>query len=306
MTFIQRFICVCSEYEFLEKIARDVFEKLYPTEEIGIQLPLKEIENLLCEQPWGIRTIGIFGEPGIGKTTLATALFRRIAHGYDDSCFIKDFHTEYTEKRLEYLHPKYLGKTLMEVFDLKSFDSQPSHRKKWVLVALDDVQNAQDAKSFLGGYDKFGPGSLIIITSRQRKILEQCQMNKIYELKGLDDEDALKLFTRCAFENEVIEQNLLNLSKTFVECSDGNPQTLRSYAEKLKGKTLVEMGRTFPDDGDVLVAGHDVYCDMEKNTYLRIVPYEEGDEVQENKGFPSDHNAVLVCHNTLILVLFIL
>ncbi|KAG7532639.1 Toll/interleukin-1 receptor homology (TIR) domain [Arabidopsis thaliana x Arabidopsis arenosa] len=219
----------------------------------------------------------IFGEPSIGKTTLATAFFRRISHGYDDSCFIKDFHKEYTEKRLEYLPPKYLGKTSMEKFDLKSFDSQPSHRKKWVLVALDDVQNAQDAKSFLGGYDKFGPGSLIIITSRKRKILEQCHMNKIYELKGLNDEDALKLFTRCAFGNGVIEQNLLDLSKRVVECSDGNPNTLRSFAKKLKGKAVEKISSTFPDDCDVFVAD-DVSCDTEKNTYLRIVPCEEDDE----------------------------
>ncbi|EFH41522.1 hypothetical protein ARALYDRAFT_916980 [Arabidopsis lyrata subsp. lyrata] len=295
--------CVCSESEFLEEIARDVFEQLYPTEEIGIQSLLKEIvENYLCNQPWGIRTIGIFGEPGIGKTTLATAFFRRISHGYDDSCFIKDFHKEYTEKRLEYLPPKYLGKTSMEKFDLKSFDSQPSHRKKWVLVALDDVQNAQDAKSFLGGYDKFGPGSLIIITSRKRKILEQCHMNKIYELKGLNDEDALKLFTRCAFGNRVIEQNLLDLSKRVVDSSDGNPNTLRSFAKKLKGKAVEKISWTFPDDCDVFVAD-DVSCDTEKNTYLRIVPCEEDDEVHENKELQSDHNAVLATgdSNTIIL-----
>lgn len=302
----KRFICVCRESEFLEEIARDLFEKLYPTEEIGIQSPLKELENLLCKQPWGVRTIGIFGEPRIGKTTLASAFFRLISHGYDDSCFIKDFQKEYNEKSLEYLPLEYSSKTPMEKLDLKRFDSQPSHRKKWVLIALDDVRNAQDAKSFLGGYDKFGPGSLIIITSEKREILEQCQMNEIYELNGLNDEDALKLFTRCAFGTEVIEKNLLDLSMRVVECSDGNPHALRSYAEELMGKVMVEMGQAFPDDCDVFGNGQDGSCGNEKNTYLRLTPCEEDNEPQETKEFPSDHNAVLVCHSILTPILLIL
>ncbi|ESQ39634.1 hypothetical protein EUTSA_v10001065mg [Eutrema salsugineum] len=87
-----------SESKFMEEIAKDVFEKLYPTEEIGIYRRQLAIENLLCKQPWGLRSIGISGEPGIGKTTLARAVFRRISGGYDVSRFIKDFHKEYSEK----------------------------------------------------------------------------------------------------------------------------------------------------------------------------------------------------------------
>ncbi|KAL0692989.1 hypothetical protein Bca4012_060169 [Brassica carinata] len=107
-----------SEYEFMEEIARDVCEKLYPTEEIGIHRRLEEIENLLCEKPWCVRTLGIFGTADIGKTTLVTALFRHMSGCYDASCLIKDFHTKYNENRLETLDHEYLKvkiKTMLEI-----------------------------------------------------------------------------------------------------------------------------------------------------------------------------------------------
>ncbi|KAG7532641.1 P-loop containing nucleoside triphosphate hydrolase [Arabidopsis thaliana x Arabidopsis arenosa] len=231
----------CEESEVVEEISEAIFEILNPTEEIGIHSRQLDIENLLCKQPWGIRTIGIFGKPGIGKTILARAVFRRMGGGYDATYFVKDFHTKHSEKGLEPLPSDFLCLIPMEEFDLNNSGSEPCHRRKRVLVVLDDVQNAQDAMSFLGAVDQFAPGSLIIITSRDKSVLEQCQMNEIYELKGLSDEDALKLLTRCAFGSGVIEQNLLDLSMRVIESSDGNPSTLISYAEELKGKKMAEM-----------------------------------------------------------------
>ncbi|CAF1991317.1 hypothetical protein HID58_076177 [Brassica napus] len=266
-----------SEYEFTKEIARDVCEKLYPTAEIGIHRRQKEIENLLCKQPWGVRTLGIFGKPGIGKTTLAIALFRHMSGGYDASCLIKDFDTKYNGKRLDPLDPDYLSEIPMEEFDQNCIDSEPINRKKRVLIALDDVRNAPDAKSFLGGFDKFGPGSLIIITSQNEQILKECQVSVFYELKGLNDEEALELFTRCAFGNIVIEEDPLDLSKN-----------------EIKSKTMVEMVSTLPDVCEVLIA---------ENKCIRLIPYEEYNEAKENKEFQSDNDAVSATRDTDIITL---
>ncbi|KAH0869140.1 hypothetical protein HID58_076162 [Brassica napus] len=267
-----------SEYKFMKEIARDVCEKLYPTEEIGIHRRQEEIENLLCKQPWGVRTLGIFGKPGIGKTTLAIALFRHMSGGYDASCLIKDFDTKYNEKRLTALDTDYLSETPMEKFDLNCIDSKPILRKKRVLIALDDVQNAPDAKSFLGGFDKFGPGSLIIITSQNKQVLEECQMSEFYNLKGLNDDETLELFTRCAFGNIVIEENLMDLSKKEIQSS----------------MKMVEMVSTLPDVCEVLIA---------ENNYIRLIPYEEYNEAQENKEFQSDNDGVLATRDTDLITL---
>ncbi|CAH2046348.1 unnamed protein product [Thlaspi arvense] len=264
------------ESEFLEEIVQAVFEKLHPTEEIGIHSRELDIENLLCKQPWGLRTLGISGEPGTGKTVLARAVFRRMARDYDDPRFFENFHAEYSEMKLEPLPDYSLCMTPMEEFHLNDSGSEACHRQKRVLIVLDDVKNAQDAMSFLGAVDQFAPGSLIIITSRDRQVLEECNVNEIYEHTGLNDEDALKLFTRCAFGKDEIGTILLDLSMNVIECCDGNPSTLRSYADKVKGNTKVELEQA------LLRICYDALMNTKKNTsaclYSNIEEHHEHEE----------------------------
>ncbi|CAN8246043.1 unnamed protein product [Cochlearia groenlandica] len=255
------------ESKFLEEIVQGVFERLYPTSEIGINKQQSEIYNLLCKQPWGVRTLGISGESGIGKTTLTRAIHRQVLSScYDESFVFEDFHSSYnSQERLEPLHDKFLCTTPMEDFDLNNQDLKPPrHRQKRVSLAIDDVRNAKDVESFLGGFDRFASGSLIIITSRDKRVLEECHVNEIYELQGLSDEDALKLFTRYVFEDIVdIEPKLLDLATRMVQCRGGNPTTIISYAKELKGKTTTEI------EAALLEICHDHSCiDTKENTPL--------------------------------------
>ncbi|WZZ35473.1 hypothetical protein YC2023_018874 [Brassica napus] len=218
--------------ELIEEIAKNVSEKLNPTENIGIHKQLRVLENLLCKQPWGFRSIGILGKPGIGKTTFVEAAFQRMRDGYNVFRFI----IECNNKIIEHFSDEDFQEIVMEEFDLNNQDAGPCHRRKRLLLVLDGLQNAQDAESFLRGFNRFGPGSLLIITSSDRKVLELCHVNEIYELKGLNDEDALKLFTRCVFGKDVIDEELRKLSVSEIERCGGNPSTIRSHAEKVKSR----------------------------------------------------------------------
>ncbi|CAN6847387.1 unnamed protein product [Brassica oleracea] len=227
-----RILQISEAAELIEEIAKNVSEKLNPTENIGIHALLRVLENLLCKQPWGFRSIGVLGNPGIGKTTFAEAAFRRMHDGYDAFRFI----IESNNKTIEHFSEEDFQEILMEKFDLNNQDAGPCNRRKRLLLVLDGLQNAQDAESFLRGFNRFGPGSLLIITSSEREVLEKCHLNEIYELKGLNDEDALKLFIRCAFGKDVIDEELRKLSVSEIERCDGNPSTIRSHAAKMKSR----------------------------------------------------------------------
>ncbi|XP_010437375.1 PREDICTED: disease resistance protein RRS1-like [Camelina sativa] len=282
----------CTECELVEEIVKDVYEKLYPTESVGIDAKLLEIELLLRKQTWGIRSIGIWGMPGIGKTTLAKALFDQISEGYEASCFIKHFDRELLEKGIHRLFRERFGKIPKELPSVGSSITTPSLprdklSKKRTLLVLDDVHNPFAAESFLRGFHWFSPGSLIIITSRDKLTFRLCQISHVYEVQSLNDHEALQLFSQSAFGKDIRGQNLLDLSKEVIDYANGNPLALRFYGRELKGKKLSEMQTTFLKlklrtpykIHDLFNSSYETLNKNQKNIFLDIACFFKGDNV---------------------------
>ncbi|XP_009109322.2 disease resistance protein RRS1 isoform X1 [Brassica rapa] len=282
----------CSECELVEEIVKDVYEKLLPAEQIGISLRLLEIEHLLCKQPWGIRRLGIWGMPGIGKTTLAKAVFDQISGGYEAFFFIKHFDKAFNEKGLHCLLEEHFGNILMDLPRVCSSITRPSFpgdilSKKRTLVVLDDVQNPLVAESFLGGFHWFGPGSLIIITSRDKQVFRHCQINHVYEVQSLNENEALQLFSHHAIGENIREKKFMKLSMEVIDYASGNPLALSYYGKELKGKKLSEMRTTFLKHKlrtpykiqDLFKRSYEALNDSEKNIFLDIACFFKGENV---------------------------
>uniref|UniRef100_M4D5A8 TIR domain-containing protein n=1 Tax=Brassica campestris TaxID=3711 RepID=M4D5A8_BRACM len=280
------------EGQVVEEIVKDVYEKLFPTEQVGINSRLVEIEQLLCKQPWGIRRIGIWGMPGIGKTTLAKAVFDDISGGYEASCFIKHFDEAFSEKGLHRLLEEHFGKILKELPRVCSSITRPSLqgeilRKKRTLVVLDDVKNPLAAESFLGGFHWFGPGSLIIITSRDKQVYRHRQINHVYEVRSLSEDEALQLLSQCVFGNDIRDQKRMELSMEVIDYARGNPFALSFYGRELKGKKPSEMEATFLKlklrtpykIHDLFSSSYKTLDDNEKNIFLDIACFFVGEDV---------------------------
>ncbi|KAJ4913869.1 Disease resistance protein (TIR-NBS-LRR class) [Raphanus sativus] len=281
-----------NECQVVEEIVKDVYEKLFPTEQVGINSRLLEIEQLLCKQPWGIRRIGIWGMPGIGKTTLAKAVFDDISGGYEASCFIKHFDKAFSEKGLHRLLEEHFGKILKELPRVCSSITRPilpgeKLRKKRTLVVLDDVKNPLVVESFLGGFHWFGPGSLIIITSRDKRVYRHCQINHVYEVQSLSENEALQLLSQCAFGNDIRDQKRQELLMEVIDYASGNPFALTSYGRELKGKKLSETETTFLKlklrtpykIHDLFSSSYKTLDDNEKNIFLDIACFFMGEDV---------------------------
>lgn len=280
----------CTDSKLVEEIARDVYEKLYHIGRIGIYPKLLEIENMVCKQQSAIRCVGIWGMPGIGKTTLAKAVFDQMSGAFDAYCFIEDYDKAIHEKGLyRVLEEQFLkekpgaGSTSTKLSLLRD-----KLNDKKVLAVLDGVCNPLVAESFLGGFDWFGPESLVIITSRDKQVFRLCRVNQIYEVQGLNEKEALQLFSLCASIHDMAEQNLHKLSMEVIEYAIGNPLALSIYGRELKGKKeLSEMQNAFlilkrrpPSEiVDVVKSSYDTLSDSEKNIFLDIACFFRGENV---------------------------
>ncbi|KAH0858045.1 hypothetical protein HID58_086306, partial [Brassica napus] len=228
----------CSDSKLVEKIVRNVNEKLLYMGRIGMSWKLREIENMVNKQPLGIRGVGIWGMPGIGKTELAKAVFDQVSGGFDACCFIEDYDKAFHENRLFRILVEQLMKD--QPANSGSITKKRLRRDKLmnkrVLVVLDDVRNPLLAESFLEYFEWFGPESLIIITSRDKQVFRLCRINQIYEVQGLTEKEALQLFLLCASLNDMGEQSLHEVAMEVIKYAHGNPLALSIYGGALKGK----------------------------------------------------------------------
>ncbi|CAH8380960.1 unnamed protein product [Eruca vesicaria subsp. sativa] len=283
---------ILTDSELVEEVVRDVYGKLNPAERVGIYSRLLEIENMLYKQPMRNQSIGIWGMPGIGKTTLAKAVFDHMSSDYDACCFIDHFDESFHKVGLHRLFQERIGAILEAEFDIKSsYVMTPSLYSdklcdKRILLVLDDVHDSLAAESFLRRLDWFGPGSVIIITSIDKQVFSFCQINQIYKVQGLNWHEALQLFSQKAFGQNVPDQNDMELSLKVIDYVNGYPLALSIYGQELKGKrsgmeaAFLDLKKYPPQQiQDALKNVYNALGDNEKHIFLDIACFFRGENV---------------------------
>ncbi|KAI5314389.1 hypothetical protein L3X38_043565 [Prunus dulcis] len=228
---------------------------------VGIESRLRDIHKLLGVGASDVRMVGVWGIGGIGKTTIAKAVFNSISSKFEASCFlanVKDYPMPYGG--LVQLQKILLLEILGEKeLNLNSVDRgvnviKERLKHKRVLLILDDVNHLDQLNKLAGGLDWFGFGSRIIITTRDKHLLIAHQVNLIYKVKELDSSEALKLFIgwNGFTRNSNLEDDYMKLTKTVVDYAQGLPLALMVLGSHLCGrslnqwKTMLESQPRFP------------------------------------------------------------
>lgn len=81
-----------------------------------------------------------------------------------------------------------------------------SHRK--VLIVLDDVDDIKQLKCLAGNCDWFGLGSRVIVTTRDKHLLVAHEVKCIYEVKTLENDQALQFFKQWTFKQNTLPEEL--------------------------------------------------------------------------------------------------
>ncbi|XP_059455222.1 disease resistance protein Roq1-like [Corylus avellana] len=289
-----------NEAQFIDKIVQDVSIIVNHTyfqvakHPVGIESRVREINSLLSvDQMNDIRMVGILGAGGIGKTTIAKAIYNSMASQFEGSCFLENIRENSKHKSdLVKLQNTLLSKILEDTMKVDSVDEGITVIKrrlcsKKVLLILDDVDNQLVQLDKLAGKDDwFGPGSMIIITTRDRKVLTNHGVVDalIYKVKELDWYEASELFCWNAFQRNQPTDGFVEVTKHAIHYAGGLPLALEVLGSHLYGediqqwKSALMKYKRIPikDIQEILRISYDGLHEDEQNIFLDIACFFKG------------------------------
>ncbi|KAL4394834.1 hypothetical protein AHAS_Ahas02G0191600 [Arachis hypogaea] len=94
---------------------------------------------------------------------------------------------------------------------------------KKLFLILDDVDELDQLNALCGSREWFGPGSRIIITTRNEHLLKVLQVDHISRMSNMDHHESIEHFSWHAFKQKCPKREFLELSKKVVAYCGGLP-----------------------------------------------------------------------------------
>lgn len=264
----------------LKKPYLDVTENL-----VGIEDHIEEVTRLVDADVNDVTMLGIWGMGGIGKTTVAKFIFNHLANQFEYHSFLENIKGASLEaKIIESLQTQLASDTLRYKFEkFANRDEGKSVlktrlRNKKVLILVDDVDQAEQLDHLVGDHRWFGPGSIIVATTRKADVLLQSNVQWLYyEVKQMHQHNALKLFCKHAFRQDSPLLDYYHLSRDIVEATGGLPLAIQAIGsslsfvkEKKVWKEAVTNLKRMKDIHDKLKVSYDALSNEQQQMFLDI------------------------------------
>ena len=186
----------------------------------------------------------------MGKTTLARAVYNMISKKFETCSFIANVR-EVSEKYGMFQLQQTLLNDLLILRDMNVKDvdneilmikNRLCHKKIFV---LDDVNELGQLNKLVAEHNWFGPGSRVIITTRDVHLLMTCKVDGIYEIEGLSYDKAFHFFNSKAFDKEHPTEDYLELSQAFIHYANGLPLAIEVLGSFLYNRSTYEWKSEF-------------------------------------------------------------
>ncbi|KAJ7970220.1 Disease resistance protein [Quillaja saponaria] len=191
--------------------------------------------------------VGIYGLGGIGKTTLARAIYNHIANQFECKCFLANVREhcatmEGLVKMQKILLFKMLGDMKFYIGEVNEGISIIKHRlcRKKALLVLDDVDKLEQLQNLVGQRNWFGSDSKIIITTRDKRLLTAHKIDSMYQMEELNDQEALELFCWNALKRSEPDAGYEEISMSAICYGKNLPLVLEIIGSDLFRKGIDE------------------------------------------------------------------
>ncbi|XP_059633009.1 disease resistance protein L6-like [Cornus florida] len=212
-----------------------------PDNLIGMDHHLNEMMRLLDNVSNEVRIVGIHGMSGIGKTTVAKFIYNKLLECFECCSFLADIReTMQQPKGVSCLQKQILADTLKRCPEIVGVDSGIDSIKnvvvkKKVFIVLDDMDESSHFTRLVGKRDWFHTGSRIIITTKDRHVLDNLKVDATYELPVMDHVQSLQLFSMHAFRKKWPPNDYVNISTDVALTAAGLPLALEVIGSFLSG-----------------------------------------------------------------------
>ncbi|CAN1730838.1 Disease resistance protein L6 [Linum perenne] len=209
---------------------------LVTDELVGIDFHVEEVMRLLSLDSHSAseKIVGIHGMGGLGKTTLAKAVYNKVSMQFDHCCFLENIRETLSKNDGELTLQNRI------ISEILPSDSKPARdvsdgiriirervRRYRLLIVLDDVDERFQFQNIFGKLGDFSMDSRFLITTRDARVLELLQECKVYATEGMSYDHALKLFSKHALGTDCPSEGYASLSEEFVKVAAGLPLALK-------------------------------------------------------------------------------
>ncbi|CAG7888197.1 unnamed protein product [Brassica rapa] len=189
-------------------------------------------------------------------------------------------------------------------------------KDKKVLVVLDDVDDLKQLKAMAGNTQWFGNGSRIIMTTKDKHLLQAHKIKTTYQVEFPLLPQAYEIFCLYVFGQKSPYDGFEELAMEVTRLAGDLPLGLRVFGSYLRGMSKEEWIEALPRlrtslDGDiekVLRFSYEALCDKDKDLFLHIACLFEGESISylekclAHSDLDVRHGLKVLANNSLISI----